>query len=423
MSHKISVNLSKRGKAYVLRWRPNGTHGPRKSQALPKHLNKQQAEYARRKKEEELNSINAPSAPKRIMFSEWVKEWFSWAKGRLSNKGLHSQYGALKVILNVVGDRPLSQVSASMVEEGLMQRAAAGTLRLTSLASYYKWLKYAIDNHAIGVKSYLSVNPFKNLMPPKNRPHKPKPRFTSSQLCMLVQKVSELHGIDWEVAIRAQAETGMRFGEVANLVWADIDLDAGMIHLPPVKQVKDTNGIDKYVTTKTGTGRTIPISSVDNDWGEGYAKPLTERLKDWRRWCLAQDYPMLFAVRPFRHYHHRGNGPERKKSEVGQLGAEEFKRKAREIMKEASRQCGLPEITPKYLRHSRASVWVNEYGSTMADLMSIMGWTSPQTALKYYVECNKDRAAMSAAQLASTAKSGRKVDATPKAAGVASRRK
>ena len=121
----------------------------------------------------------------------------------------------------------------------------------TDLRDLIAFFNYCIENESI---FFLQKNPASKV----GRAHKvdkneKPPCLTPEQIKQVFRKCSD--DIELRNVIEAFLETGMRYNELRNLRWQDIDLEKGLIHIKSRKEF----------LTKTRRSRTIPLSQRMRD--------------------------------------------------------------------------------------------------------------------------------------------------------------
>lgn len=142
--------------------------------------------------------------------------------------------------------------------------------------------------------------------------------------------------------------TGLRPGEAAGILWENVDLDAGTIHVRTQVATIDRKAsiVDELKTARSRRTVAIPPAIVDM-MRRHRTTQATERLAA-SRW---DDPRLVFATR---------NGTP--------LSASNVRRELSRITKAA----GLPDVTPNELRHTAASI-MSDAGLPLEDIADTLG--------------------------------------------------
>ncbi|MCH5249420.1 MAG: site-specific integrase [Lachnospiraceae bacterium] len=207
-----------------------------------------------------------------MSFAEWFREWMDKYKKNTVKMGTINVYNKHYSIYldKPLGGRRLVDINAEDIQELLNNMANEGysdnTIKLTYciLSGIFK---QAYKNELI------PKDPFIRITRPRGTKAKERVAFTKEQqeLYMYYAQGSHLCNL-FQLAIC----TGMRNGELAGLLWSDIDFKNRVIHVRHTLIVKDSGG---YVldTPKTRTSvRDIPMI------GKAY-DILRAQEKDYRR--------------------------------------------------------------------------------------------------------------------------------------------
>lgn len=206
---------------------------------------------ARRRRDElraELSSLVATRPRTRL--SAYAVSWLEQREGRLS-PATRAKYSTslLKHILPALGDLYLDAIEPADVRGYLDQRREAGAAGNTALNELRLLRTIAHDAHAEGyspsywchrveapeVRRYTSARP--NLLTPP-------------QLLELIQAVPKHR----RAIVALLATTGLRWGEVSALTWADYDRAGGQLW------IRRRNWRGRVIeSTKTGRERAVPL--------------------------------------------------------------------------------------------------------------------------------------------------------------------
>ena len=171
-----------------------------------------------------------------ILFSEFMKEYFAFE----NKSSLNREKILYKYYLSVLDNKTLQEITmldAEKIVNGMIKKGLA--VRTAQYAAAV--LRHAL-NKAIE-RGYLQVNPVSKIKVPRkdNR----RIRFlTKDEANKLLNELKKRSQRVYEMAFLS-LNTGMRFGEIANLTWQDIDFDNGIIY---IKDPKNRTGRVAYMT-------------------------------------------------------------------------------------------------------------------------------------------------------------------------------
>ncbi|WP_026830796.1 tyrosine-type recombinase/integrase [Exiguobacterium antarcticum] len=166
------------------------------------------------------------------------------------------------------------------------------------------------------------------------------------------------------------AHTGMRSNEIRSLGWEHVDFKNGLIHIERQAAQSMTAGRKNWTTLKSGRGRVIPMS-----------QHLRKMLERWR-----------FEQRAWLHEH----GAENVQDLVvtREDGCYIYDCRVMRPFHEKAAQAGLPSITLHTLRHTYATLLIQQ-GLPLTGIQNLLGHGSLTTTVKYYLHVTdeiKDRA-------------------------------
>jgi site-specific recombinase XerD len=214
----------------------------------------------------------------------------------------------------------------------LIDTRSVGTagVRYRSLRQWFRWL--AAEDEATDVMAGMTH--------PKLAAS-PVPVIADADLRALLEATQKARGFlerrDHAI-LRVLIDTGMRRGELADLVVHDLDLDTGVILVQ---------------RSKTGTGRLVPIGAKANAALDRYLR--------------------------IRGKHRDAAKPNLWLGIHGPLTGEGV----RQMLLTRCRQAGIPPIHPHQFRHTSAHRWLS-LGGQEQDLARIAGWTPGSAMLGRY---------------------------------------
>jgi integrase len=178
---------------------------------------------------------------------QWLEEWLAGKTGATAGQTSKKYKGAVKGFLSDLGARAdvvLGAVSPKDIRQWRDQRRKAG-LSVTTCNQAVKLLKSAFGR-AVNL-GYLAVNPCAALEPLRDSEDATRDVFSNDQVATLVKNAVG----DWRGLILFGFFTGLRLSDAANLEWASIDLESGLLQLR---------------TRKTGISVTMPLHSDPREW-------------------------------------------------------------------------------------------------------------------------------------------------------------
>jgi integrase len=181
----------------------------------------------------------------------WLNDWLANKTGAVSGRTLFRYQQVVRDFLTHLGPRAeasIASVSPSDItsfrnklrEEG---RSVATCNAIRSMLS----VPFDVA-HRLG---FVPINPVSAVEPLKDRSAKPgREPFTAQESVRLVESAQG----DWRGAVLLGATTGLRLGDLANLCWESIDLEAGLLRIE---------------TQKTGRVVVLPIHADFANWLSG----------------------------------------------------------------------------------------------------------------------------------------------------------
>ncbi|MBN9470211.1 MAG: site-specific integrase [Bosea sp.] len=256
-----------------------------------------------------------------------------------------------------LGGTKLSAVTAPMVQRLIDD--LTGTMALSSLKKV-KGAVVSLFKHAV-TRGQAAINPARDVILPDNKRTVSRPEYpTKAELRAILE-----HAIPrWRPLFRLATVTGMRASELRGLLWTDVDLEAGVIHVRRRVDMFNQFGPPK---SKTGT-RDIPISPAT-----------AEMLTAWQAECPKSDLGLVFptlegAVTSHANIQHRAFWPAQIRAGVSVDTGEKDKR-------------GKPIMDAKYslhaLRHAAAALFI-EQGFAPKRVQALMGHASLQMTYDTY---------------------------------------
>jgi site-specific recombinase XerD len=226
---------------------------------------------------------------------------------------------------------------ASLTEAGLSPATANQTYRAVQ-----QLVKFLV------MEEELDRDPMLGMRPPIV-PEQPAPVLADEQVRALLATCSSRIFVDLRdnAIIRLFIDTGCRLGEITALTLDDVDLDNDVIHV-------------------IGKGRRARVLHFGSKTGLAVERYLRARNKDRQ----ADTVHMWLGE--------KGRGP------LTDNGIEQ-------MLRRRGRDAGVPGVHPHLFRHTAAHWWQANGGSE-SDLMSNMGWKSPQMLRRYGASLAAERA-------------------------------
>jgi len=174
--------------------------------------------------------------------TDFFSEYREYSKGIHTLKTQQSIDVAFRELIRIMGDVPISKIGIREIERFLAQKkveASDWTAR-----KYFIHLASAFETAKRW--NYLETNPFRSVQKPKMKEVQPsyflKEEVTSMLALMEDENLKNLYLL--------AVSTGLRLGEIINLMWCDIDLNFKLIH------VRNSESF----TTKSRKNRSIPLN-------------------------------------------------------------------------------------------------------------------------------------------------------------------
>lgn len=169
------------------------------------------------------------------------------------------------------------------------------------------------------------------------------------------QFLAAVDGRPEAVAYVLMVGMGLRVGEVRGLLWRDLDLQRGMLHIR--QQVTDVGGVPTITTPKSQKSRrTLPIP------GE-FKIRLAQHLEETK--------------------HERGRVRPTDYVVATKSGEPYTRERIAYVLTQVARAAGLPEIHIHGMRHTYAAI-MRHHGTDIATLSRLMGHSDLRTTQQYY---------------------------------------
>ena len=198
-----------------------------------------------------LSQLHEQTTGKPLAFysvESWINEWLANCAGTAAPRTLERYAGTCRDFLAAIGERSKVALAALTVED-LRQYRDALKMQGRSPATCNQSLKILRapleEARRLG---HVPVNPAHGVKALKDSSAAKREAFTADQIAMLLDAAK---GTDWQGCILFGALCGLRLKDAANVTWACLDMDAGLL---------------KMTTAKRGVGVTVPLHPALVKW-------------------------------------------------------------------------------------------------------------------------------------------------------------
>lgn len=202
-------------------------------------------QYTRLKAQVREEKIFGGSTPEKLLLQEFITEYLEWYSTTKSKNSLESVTNTLNIFGTYFKDRYLHEIKAKNIE---MWRAELSKSLKTSTTNLRLTHVRALFNRAVEWE-YLTQNPINKVKPLKVD----KPSFrllTEAEIAIILEESKGFRDHELFYALNIGLYAGLRFGEILNLRWEDLDFRVGVI------RVESRAGAQ----TKTRQSRVVPMS-------------------------------------------------------------------------------------------------------------------------------------------------------------------
>ncbi len=229
-----------------------------------------------------VDSVPAGTRPdRRVTVRDWLDEWAAvWIDPpRVAPRTAESYRATVRLhIAPAIGDRLLDRLSPADVMRMLDRVPADATRRYA----------YAVLRIALGRARKLGVVRH-NVCELVDRPRAAARRIEPPTTGQVEELLAALGRSRYEALITTTIATGLRQGEVCGLVWGNIDLEAGIVHVR--KQLE--RGTRRRVEPKRGSVRDVDLPLIAVSALRSHRVRAMERVFPDR---LAEDDPVFVGV-------------------------------------------------------------------------------------------------------------------------------
>jgi len=231
---RLRIRPSRDGKTFVYMLDYMDEQGKRRRVSLS-HSDKSKAESQRSQTERELRMGVIGPAPMKL--SEFIEDSLARTGQQTRESTQYEQRLAMTQLIKTIGDIDYQRVTLAHGELFRQKYLDAGNSRATvnkKVRALKRLFALAVE------RKQLHENPFHYLKPPKWS--KAKIEVYKQAECERLLKAAKEDSDEfpWALLIYMALITGMRRGELLNLVWADIDFEAKQIHIMPKASTAET---------------------------------------------------------------------------------------------------------------------------------------------------------------------------------------
>lgn len=285
--------------------------------------------------------INATPAKKSATtVGEIIKDWLT-SKQRAVRGSTHTAYSYYAEKLEPLAETRIDKLTTKGIRD--WYEAAAECGEVYSVNRALSMLKAVLERHAEDTGTRPVPMPH-GLS--RNAPKRAKRHLTTEQVRAVIT--------DGEVYVAFPFLTGTRISEQLGLSWADVDFEAGLIHIRRT-QDKGTGEIHERTKTEAGT-RAIPMSAT-----------LRVMLAEWKLECPSKDrvFPApQGGVLLYSNYLHRMWTPTLKRLKLPKVGVHS----ARASFISMLQATGVDVATAaKLAGHSNPAVTLSHYTHSLSD--------------------------------------------------------
>ncbi|MEE8431549.1 MAG: tyrosine-type recombinase/integrase [Candidatus Desulfatibia sp.] len=213
-----------------------------------------------------------------------------------------------------------------------------------------KYVKVPIQNifnHAIEGEA-IEINPLAGIKPEKSKPQATVNPLKDNEVPLLLDEMKQLMNGKYYPATLCLVRTGVRFGELTALSWADVDFENRLILVDKSRDKKN-----RVTTTKNNKGRKVDVTPQ-------LVETLRElKAKQWQEYAKTGE-PMPDRIFNFSHTAYR------------------------KALKKCLKAAGLDYMRIHDLRHTYATVRLLR-GHNISDVAFQLGHKNVSITYKYYV--------------------------------------
>ncbi|WP_197381449.1 tyrosine-type recombinase/integrase [Mycolicibacterium mengxianglii] len=304
----------------------------------------------------------AKDAPDTV--GSWLAQWressLAASDRKATTKSLYGTLSRKHLEGTPIGGKRLDRLKASDVEALIVELRGNG-LADSTVRGVYTVLRQALD---VAVRDgLLAVNPAAKVKRPSVA--RQEARYLSA--ADVARLLDAARGLRYYVAVLVMASTGLRRGEVAGLLWSDVDLDKGELTVRHTLSRVDR----ELVLTEPKTERSrrrVPLHAGAVSAIKGWRKQqLQERLAAGDQWT---DTGVVFA---------------------SEFGTMVDPRNLLRTVELAARKAGIEGVGAHTMRHSAAVAWL-ESGVHIKAAADLLGHSSISITGDLYGHTSDDTA-------------------------------
>lgn len=296
--------------------------------------------------------------------ASWLKTWressLAASTRKPTTKALYGSLSRKHLEGNAIGCKQLDKLRPSDVEKLIVELRAA-KLSDSTVRQVYTVLRQALD---VAVRDdLLAVNPAAKVARPGVARHEAK-YLPAADVARLLDAAK---GLRYYVAVVLMAATGLRRGEVAGLLWSDLDLEKG--ELTVRHTLSRVDGALVLTEPKTNRSRRrVPLhAGLVTALKTWRAQQLQERLAAGDQWT---DNKVVFAT---------------------ELGTMVDPRNMLRTVELAAAKAGIENVGAHTMRHSAAVAWL-ESGTHIKAVADLLGHSSISITGDLYGHTSDDTA-------------------------------
>lgn len=296
--------------------------------------------------------------------ASWLKTWressLAASTRKPTTKALYGSLSRKHLEGNAIGGKQLDKLRPSDVEKLIVELRAA-KLSDSTVRQVYTVLRQALD---VAVRDdLLAVNPAAKVA----RPGVARQEAKYLPAADVARLLDAAKGLRYYVAVVLMAATGLRRGEVAGLLWSDLDLDKG--ELTVRHTLSRVDGALVLTEPKTNRSRRrVPLhAGLVTALKTWRAQQLQERLAAGDQWT---DTKVVFAT---------------------ELGTMVDPRNLLRTVELAATKAGIENVGAHTMRHSAAVAWL-ESGTHIKAVADLLGHSSISITGDLYGHTSDDTA-------------------------------
>ena len=310
------------------------------------------------------------STPNELTVNQWMKTWLVTCSGHLTHSSSYERAQYVRLYITpYIGEKLLKKLCPTdvrvlynkLVQRGLSDNTIRNTKNILHAA-----LQQAVDDEVIRKNVAANIKPPHSLKDPKEI-H----ALSDEEVSKLLDTIQ---GTYWGPLFFVDLFTGMRKSEIIGLTWDCVDFEKKTIHLYRQLRLMEGMGIYEFTKLKNKKERTIyPPDCVFDMLKFVQRRQYEQKLRLGELWSNPEEF--VFTLENGCHISHRGI-------------FENFKKIAKQI--------GIPEMRLHDLRHSYATISIQN-GVDPKTVSDMLGHATVKFTLDVYTHIT-DSSARKAAQ-------------------------